>query len=63
VIVWLRKFDSFPGLRRELLDLGGDEPDESADYEGMVDFHWSFAHLADAERMASALAPSPLELR
>jgi hypothetical protein len=57
VIVWLRKTGSFPALRRELLGLAGDEPNESTDYEGMVDFHWSFSHLADAERMASALTP------
>ena len=25
-------------------------------YEGMVDFHWGFAHLIDAERMAAALS-------
>jgi hypothetical protein len=57
IIVWLRKTDSFPALRTELLGLAGDEPDESTDYQGMVDFHWSFALLADAERMASALTP------
>jgi len=57
VIVWLRKTDSFPVLRTELLGLAGDEPDESTDYQGMVDFHWSFSHVADAERMASALTP------
>jgi hypothetical protein len=50
IIVWLRKTDSFPALR-------SDEPDESTDYQGIVDFHWSFAFLADAERMASALTP------
>jgi hypothetical protein len=57
VIVWIRETDSFPALRNELLRLAGDEPDESTGYEGMVDFHWGFAHLADAERMAAALSP------
>jgi hypothetical protein len=57
VIVWVRKTDSFPALRNELLRFAGNEPDESTGYEGMVDFHWGFAHLADAERMAAALSP------
>ena len=60
IIVWLRKTDSFAALRTELLGLAGDEPDESTDYQGMVDFHWSFSHLADAERMASTLTPLTL---
>jgi hypothetical protein len=57
IIVWLRKTGSFPELRTKLLGVAGDEPDELTDYQGMVDFHWSFSHLADAERMASTLAP------
>ena len=56
-ITWLRETDAFPALRDELLALAGDEPDESTRYEGMVDFHWGFAKLADAERMAAALTP------
>ena len=35
----------------------GEEPDESTGYQGMVDFHWGFSHLADAERMAATLRP------
>ena len=57
VIVWVRKAESFRTLRGELLRLAGDEPDESTELEGMVDFHWGFARLADAERMATALSP------
>ncbi len=57
VIVWVRKTDSFPALRNELLRFAGNEPDESTGYQGMVDFHWGFAHLADAERTAAALSP------
>jgi hypothetical protein len=57
VIVWVRETDSFPALRNELLRLTGNEPDESTSYQGMADFHWGFAHLADAERMAAALSP------
>jgi hypothetical protein len=56
VIVWIRKTDTFPTLRDEMLRLAGQEPDESTNYEGMVDFHWGFTHLADAERMAAALS-------
>jgi len=43
-------------LRGELLRLAGDEPDESTEHEGMADFHWGFARLADAERIAAALS-------
>jgi hypothetical protein len=57
VIVWIRETDAFPALRDELLALAGEEPDESTGYEGMVDFHWGFADLADAERLAAALGP------
>jgi hypothetical protein len=57
VIVWVRKTESFPTLRDELLGLADDEPDESTGYEGMVDFHWGFTHLTEAERLATALSP------
>ncbi len=57
VIVWVRKTDTFRALREKLLRLSGDEPDESTTYEGMVDFHWGFAHLTDAENLAAALNP------
>jgi len=57
VIAWIRETDAFPALRDELLALAGEDPDESTRYEGMVDFHWGFAKLADAERMAAALTP------
>ena len=57
VIVWVRETGSLPALRDELLRVAGNEPDESTSYDGMVDFHWGFAHLTDAERMAAALIP------
>ena len=57
VIVWVRKTETFHAVRDELLGLARDEPDESTGYEGMVDFHWGFARLTDAERLATALAP------
>ncbi len=56
VIIWVRKTDSFPTLRDELLRLAGDEPDESTSSEGLVDCHWGFADLADAEHVAAALS-------
>jgi hypothetical protein len=56
VRVWVRETDSFPALRNELLRLVGNEPDESTSYEGMVDFHWGFSDLADAEHVAAALS-------
>jgi hypothetical protein len=57
VIVWVKKTESFHALRNELLGLAKDEPDESTGYEGMVDFHWGFVHLSEAERLATALSP------
>ncbi len=56
VIVWVRETDSLPALRDELLRLVGNEPDNTTSYEGMVDFHWGFADLADAEHVAAALS-------
>lgn len=57
VIVWVAKTDTFPALRNDLLCLAGNEPDESTTYQGMVDLHWGFTHLIDAQRMAAALSP------
>ena len=57
VIVWVRRTDNFPALRNDLLCLAGNEPDESTIYQGMVDLHWGFTHLVDAQRMAAALSP------
>ena len=56
VVVWMRATDSLPTLRKELLRLAGNEPDESTSYQGMVDLHWGFTYLADAERVATALS-------
>ena len=57
VIVWVRKTDTFRALRDELFRLAVNEPDESTAYEGMVDLHWGFARLTDAEHLADALSP------
>jgi hypothetical protein len=54
VVVWIMKTDAFPALRDELIGLAADEPDESTEYEGMVDFHWGFDSVAEAESVAAA---------
>ncbi len=54
VVVWIMKTDAFPALRDELIGLAADEPDESTEYEGMVDFHWRFDSFAEAESVAAA---------
>ena len=72
VVVWIMKTDAFPALRDELIGLAADEPDESTEYEGMVDFHWRFDSFAEAESVAAAftvlrqrpeLVLAPVELR
>jgi hypothetical protein len=55
VVVWLRKTDKFANLKAELLGAVVAEPYESTEYQGMVDFHWSAANLAEAKRLAEAL--------
>ena len=62
VIVWVKKTDLFPALRDELLGLAVHDVYESTEYEyesteseGMVDFHWRFDSLKEAESVAEAL--------
>ena len=55
VVVWVKKTDNFPALRDELLGLAVDEPYEFIDYEGIVDFHWRYDTLKEAERVAETL--------
>jgi hypothetical protein len=55
VVVWLRENDKFSALKSELLAAAETEPYESTHYQGMVDFHWAAASLADAKRLAQAL--------
>ena len=55
VVVWVRKTDDFPALRYELIGLAADEPDKSTEYESMIDFHWGFDSLREAESVAEAL--------
>ncbi len=55
VEVWVKKTDAFAALRDELIGLAADAPDESTEYEGMVDFHWGFDNLEEAESVAEAM--------
>ena len=56
VVVWIRKTDDYPAIRDELLGLAADDPYESTDYEGMVDFHWGFDRASQADELASAFS-------
>ncbi|WP_246719578.1 hypothetical protein [Methylocystis sp. H62] len=38
VVVWIRKTAALPALRDELIGLAADDPDETTEYEEMVDF-------------------------
>jgi hypothetical protein len=55
VVVWVKKTDAFKALRAELVAIADDEPEESTEYEGMVDFHWRFDSHAEAKRLANSL--------
>lgn len=55
VIVWVRKTNEFEALRNDLISLAGDEPFETTEYEGMVDFHWGFKEHAKAKQIADSL--------
>ena len=55
VVAWIRKTDTFPALRDELIGLAVLEPDELSEWEGMVAFHWGFDSLMEAESVAEAL--------
>ncbi len=54
VEVWVKKTDAFAELRDELIGLAA-APDESTEYEGIVDFHWGFDSLKEAESVAEAM--------
>ena len=55
VIVWVRKTDAFPALRDELIGLAAEEPDEFGGDDEIVDFHWRFDNLKEAESVAEVL--------
>ncbi len=55
VIIWVRKTDEFEAIRNDLISLVGDEPFETTEYEGIVDFHWGFKEHAKAKQIADSL--------
>jgi hypothetical protein len=55
VVVWVRKTASYPAIHDELLELAAEEPYESTEYQGMVDYHWGFDRMAQADQLASSL--------
>lgn len=55
VVLWIRKTDTFSFIQKELLDLVGNDPDESTEYQGSVDFHWRFENRDDAMKLIEAL--------
>ncbi len=55
VVVWIKKTDSFKALKEQLASIAKSEPNESTEFEGMVDFHWRFDSFAEAKRLANAL--------
>jgi hypothetical protein len=55
VVVWVKKTDSFKALKQQLASIAKSEPDQSTEFEGMIDFHWRFDSYAEAERLANAL--------
>src|SRR5215211_2636462 len=55
VIIWVRKTDEFEAIRKDLISLVGDEPFETTEYEGIVDFHWGAEERAKAKQIADSL--------
>ncbi len=55
VVVWFRKTDTFKAVKEQIASIAKDEPDESTEFDGMVDFHWRFDSYAKAEQLANAL--------
>ena len=55
VVVWLKVGEHFDELRSEIQSIAGKEPYDSTRYQGMLDFHWGFDNLAEAQKLANAL--------
>ena len=55
IIVWVRKTDEFEAVRNALISIVGDEPFETTEYEGMVDFHWRAEEHAKAKQITESL--------
>jgi len=54
VVVWVRKTDTFKA-EEQMASIAEDEPDESTEFDGMVDLHWRFDSYSEAERLANSL--------
>ncbi|MGO9238940.1 MAG: hypothetical protein ACLP4V_34330 [Methylocella sp.] len=55
VVIWVKKTDSFKAVKEQMASIAKDEPDESTEFDGMVDLHWRFDSHAEAKRLANAL--------
>ena len=55
VIVWVRKTEDFKAVKDQMASIAEDRPDESTEFDGMVDLHWRFDSYAEAERLANSL--------
>ena len=55
VVVWVRKTADYPTIRGKLLELAVNDPYESTEYQGMVDFHWGFDQASQADELAATL--------
>jgi hypothetical protein len=40
LVLWIRKTDAFKAVRQQLVSIAEDDPDESTEFGGMVDFQW-----------------------
>jgi hypothetical protein len=55
VVVWVRKTDTFKVVKEQMASIAEDEPDESTEFDGMVDLHWRLDSYSEAERLANSL--------
>ena len=55
VVVWVRKTENFKAVKDQMASIAEDRPDESTEFDGMVDLHWRFDSYAEAERLANSL--------
>ena len=66
IVVWVRKTANYQATHDEILELAVQEPYESTEYQGMVDFHWGFDQMAgfpngwEACAVRSAVMPDSL---
>jgi hypothetical protein len=55
VVVWVKKTDTFEAVKAQMVSIAKAEPQQSTEFDGMVDFHWRFNSYAKAERLADTL--------